>query len=126
MSFRTNSARVEGLGTAREGTGTWLSQRLSSLALVPLTLLFIVPFVHSLGQDFEAVRATYARPFNAIVAILFILVNFHHLQQGLQVVVEDYVHGKAARSVLLLANMGFCWALGLVGVFAVAKIAFAA
>lgn len=126
MSYRTDKQNVLGLGTAKDGTGHWWSQRLTSVALVPLTLLFVFPFVRSLGQDFEVVRATYAHPFNAIVAILFVIVTFAHLQQGLQVVIEDYIHGKAMRTGLLLANTLFCWAVGLTGVFAVARIAFSA
>lgn len=126
MSYRTDKQNVLGLGTAKDGTGHWWSQRLTSVALVPLTLLFVFPFVRSLGQDFAAVRATYAHPFNAIVAILFVIVTFAHLQQGLQVVIEDYIHGKAMRTGLLLANTLFCWAVGLTGVFAVARIAFSA
>ena len=126
MGYRTDRQRVSGLGTAGEGTGHWWSQRITSIALIPLTLLFIFPFARSLGGDFALVRATYANPFHAIVAILFLVVTFYHLQQGLQAVIEDYIHGKAARTALLLGNMLFCWALGLAGVFAVAKIAFAA
>jgi succinate dehydrogenase / fumarate reductase membrane anchor subunit len=72
------------------------------------------------------VVATYSDPFHAIVAILFIAVTFYHLQQGLQVVIEDYVHGKAARTAALLANTLLTWAFGLTGVFAVARIAFTA
>ena len=70
-------------------------------------------------------RATYAQPFHAIVAILFLLVAFRHLALGVQVVIEDYVHDKPVRTAALLANTLLCWALALTGVFAVAKIAFA-
>jgi succinate dehydrogenase / fumarate reductase membrane anchor subunit len=126
MSYRTDKQRVQGLGSAKEGTGHWWSQRLTSIALIPLTLLFIFPFAASLGGSFEAVRATYASPFNAIVAILFIGVSFHHLQQGLQVVIEDYVHDHAVKTGALLASTLLTWAFGLAGVFAVAKIAFTA
>lgn len=126
MSFRTDRQRVEGLGTAGSGTGHWWQQRITSVALVPLTLLFIFPFIGSLGEGFLTVRATYAHPFNAIVAILFLAVTFYHFQQGLQVVIEDYIHSKAPRTALLLGNLLMCWALALAGVFAVAKIAFAA
>ena len=125
MSYRTDRQRVRGLGTAHEGTGHWWSQRLSSIALIPLTLCFIFPFAQNLGQNFETVRATYATPLNAIVAILFLLVGFLHLQQGVQVVVEDYVQDKPLRTAALLANTLICWALALTGAFAVAKIAFA-
>jgi succinate dehydrogenase / fumarate reductase membrane anchor subunit len=126
MSFRTEKARVLGLGSAKEGTGHWWSQRLTSIALVPLTLLFIFPFAQSLGADHATVRATYANPFHAIVAILFIGATFLHLQQGLQVVIEDYVHDKPLKTGALLANTLLTWAFGLTGVFAVAKIAFTA
>ncbi|TPE49727.1 succinate dehydrogenase, hydrophobic membrane anchor protein [Amaricoccus solimangrovi] len=125
MDFRTDRQRVEGLGSAHEGVGHWWSQRITSIALVPLTLLFIFPFARHLGQDYAAVRAAYANPFNAIVALLLIVTVFLHLWQGLQVVIEDYVQGKPARTALLLANTLFCWAMGLVGVFAVARIVFA-
>jgi succinate dehydrogenase / fumarate reductase membrane anchor subunit len=125
MSYRTDRQRVRGLGTAHEGVGHWWSQRLTSIALVPLTVFFIFPFAQNLGQSFEVVRASYATPLNAIVAILFLLVGFVHLQQGIQVVIEDYVHDKPLRTAALLANTFVCWALALTGAFAVAKIAFA-
>jgi succinate dehydrogenase / fumarate reductase membrane anchor subunit len=95
------------------------------VALVPLAILFIFPLAATIGGSFEEVRQVYANPFNAIVAILFIAVMFRHLSLGLQVVIEDYVHGKTARTTALLLNTGFCWLFGLTGVFAVAKIAFA-
>ncbi len=126
MGFRTDRQRVNGLGSAKEGTGHFVSQRITSAALVPLTLLFIFPFVQALGGEYAAVREIYAHPLNAIVAILFIAVGLYHHQQGLQVVIEDYVHGKLTRTAALLLNILFCWALGLTGVFAVAKIAFSA
>lgn len=126
MDFRTDRQRVQGLGSAKEGTGHWWSQRLTSIALIPLTLLFIFPFARALGGDFEAVRALYGNPFHAIVAILFIIATAIHLQQGLQVVIEDYVHSRAVLPTALIASAALCWALGLTGVFAVAKIAFAA
>ncbi len=124
MDYKTDKSRVLGLGSAKDGTGHWWSQRITSIASAPLTILFVFPFAQSLGADFEAVRATYSQPFHAIVAILFIAVTFAHLQQGLQVVIEDYVHDKALRTGAVLANTLLTWAFGLAGVFAVAKIAF--
>ena len=123
MSFRTAKARVTGLGAAHGGTHHWWTQRLSSIALVPLTLLFIVPFAQVVGEGHAAVTALYAHPFHAIVAALFLAVTFHHLAQGLQVVVEDYVHHRGWRTGLLIGNALFCAAAGFAGVFAVLKIA---
>ncbi len=125
MQYRTDRQRITGLGTAGEGVGHWWSQRLTSIGLVPLSLCFLFPFVRALGTDFETAREIYSHPFNAVVAILFFAVGFLHLQQGVQVVIEDYVHDKPTRTVLLLANVLFCAAFAFTGIFAVAKIAFA-
>ena len=125
MSFRTARARVSGLGSAGEGTHHWWTQRITSVALIPLTILFAIPFARALGSDYGAVLALYANPFHAIVAVLFLGVGFHHLAQGLQVVIEDYVHAKAWRTALLLGNTMFCFTFGLAGIFAVLKIAVA-
>ncbi len=126
MSYQTPMSRVIGLGSAKEGVGHWWSQRVSSIALIPLTLLAILPLGRAIGAGRDAVLATYADPFNALVMLLLIGVTFRHLQQGLQVVIEDYVHHKAWRTGLLLANSGFCWIVGLAGAFGVAKIALSA
>lgn len=125
MSYRTDLQRVRGLGTSGDGVGHWWSQRLTAVAMVPLTLFFLFPFARNLGAPWEEVRESYSSPLNAIMAILFLIVGFRHLQLGIQVVVEDYVHDKPLRTALLLANTIVTWALGATGVFAVARIAFA-
>ncbi len=126
MSYRTPKGIAAGLGSAGTGTHHWWQTRISSVALIPLTVLAVFPFANALGDDYGVVLATYANPFNAIVAILFLAVTFHHLMQGLQVVIEDYVHHKGWRTGLLLGNTMMCAAFGLAGVFAVLKIAFTA
>ncbi|MHA1529405.1 MAG: succinate dehydrogenase, hydrophobic membrane anchor protein [Alphaproteobacteria bacterium] len=125
MTHRTPRARVSGLGAAGQGTHHWLSQLISSVALIPLTVLFMVPFAGAIGGEHGQVLALYANPFHAVVALLFIATAFRHLWQGLQIVIEDYVHAKAWRTGLLIGNTMFCFAFGLAGVFAVLKIAFA-
>ncbi len=124
MRFRTDLARVQGLGSAHEGVHHWLQQRLTAVALVPLALLFVVPFGRALGQGREAVLATYESFGNALVAVLFLGVGFWHLALGLQVVIEDYVHAKPARTALLILNKLACGALAVAGVLAVAAIHF--
>lgn len=124
MSYRTAKARVTGLGASGDGTHHWWTQRLTSIALIPLTLLWIFPFAQALGGGHEAVLALYGHPFHAIVAVLFIGVTFHHHAAGLQVVIEDYVHHKGLRTAALVANSLICGALAVAGIFAVLKIAF--
>ena len=124
MINRTPRARVSGLGAAGHGTHHWWLQRVTAVALLALAPLFTVPFAQALGGGHDAVLALYGHPVHAIVAVLFIAVAFRHLALGLQVVVEDYVQGKAWRTGLLLGNSMFCFTFGLAGVFAVLKIAF--
>ncbi|MXU64505.1 succinate dehydrogenase, hydrophobic membrane anchor protein [Oceanomicrobium pacificus] len=126
MSYKTDRARVSGLGSAKDGTHHFWNQRLTSVALIPLTVLFVIPLAYNLGGDHARVVEAYSHPFNALVAVLFLVTGFLHLQQGLQVVIEDYVHGPALRTALIVGNTLFCWLFGLTGVFAVAKIAFGA
>ncbi|MEM6933004.1 MAG: succinate dehydrogenase, hydrophobic membrane anchor protein [Pseudomonadota bacterium] len=126
MSFRTPRQYATGLGSGKSGTHHWWSMRISSVALIPLSILFAIPFAGALGQGHDEVLALYSNPFHAIVAALFIAVSCHHLMQGLQTVVEDYVHAPAWRTALLLANSMVCAVLGFAGTFAVLKIAFTA
>ena len=126
MSFKTPRATVTGLGSAKEGVGHWWSQRVTAVALIPLTVLFVLPFGQSIGQDYADALSTYQNPFHAIIAVLFIAVAFKHLALGLQVVIEDYVHNKAVRTAALLGNVMFCGLFGLTGIFGVLKIAFSA
>lgn len=124
MNFKTPRGIAAGLGSAGTGTHHWWQHRVSSVALIPLTVLVIFPFANSLGAPHAEVLETYANPFHAIVAVLFLAVTFHHLMQGLQVVIEDYVHPKGWRTAALLGNQMFCGAFGFAGIFAVLKIAF--
>ena len=95
MSVQHPLARAKGLGSAKDGTGHWWAQRLSSIALVLLTPWFFVFALGLVGADADAARAAVARPATAILLASFVLATFWHIQQGLQVVIEDYVHGWA-------------------------------
>ncbi len=124
MSYKTDYGRVNGLGSAKDGTHHFWTQRISAIALLILTPLFIIPFAINLGDSFEAVRASYNHPLNAIIAGLFVITAFYHLKLGLQVVIEDYIHGKAMRTGSIIALYLFCTLAGFTGLFAIAKIAF--
>lgn len=122
-SYRTDRARAVGAGSAKEGVHHWWEQRVSAIALMILAPLFIFPFAYNLGDGYEAVRAAYHHPVNALVAIAFLTAGFLHLYQGLQVVIEDYVHSRMAQAFWLVTIRLFCASMGLIGVFSVAKIA---
>ncbi|PKP83649.1 MAG: succinate dehydrogenase, hydrophobic membrane anchor protein [Alphaproteobacteria bacterium HGW-Alphaproteobacteria-2] len=123
MAYRTPRARVSGLGSAKSGTSHWWEQRITSVALVVLTPLFVIPFAYNLGEGYDRALAAYSHPFNAITAIAFIVTAFLHLYQGLQVVIEDYVHHKRTEIFLIIGVRLFCALAALVGVYSVIVIA---
>lgn len=126
MQYKTDYSRVQGLGSAGDGVHHWWMQRLTSVALVPLTILFLLPFGRALGGGYDALVATYGQFGNAVTAILFIAVACWHFSIGIQVVIEDYVSGKSARVTLLILAKLFSATLAVCGVLAVAVILFRA
>lgn len=123
-AFKTARGRAIGLGAAHSGAHHWWVMRVESVALIPLGLLFAFPFAGALGEGHLTALAVYSNWFNAVVAVLFLAVAFHHLLLGLQEVILDYVHDKAWRVGLLVATQMFCAVFALAGIFAVLKIAF--
>jgi succinate dehydrogenase / fumarate reductase membrane anchor subunit len=124
--MRSQLGRVRGLGSAKSGTGVWWAERLTAIALVPLTLWFIASALHLIGAPRAAVVAWAAHPFNAALLAALVIATFHHAQLGLQVVVEDYVHVERARMVILLAIKGLSYLLALICLIAVLRMAFIA
>ncbi|MDA7846987.1 succinate dehydrogenase, hydrophobic membrane anchor protein [Amylibacter sp.] len=125
MTFRTDRAKVLGLGSAKSGADHWFGERLKSVALIPLTIIFVLIVAPLIGKDHATVVASFQNPFVSISLILFFLVTFKHLEEGLQVIIEDYVHSKGSLLLLIIINKLFCWTFGLAAVFAILKITFA-
>lgn len=126
MAYKTDYKAVAGLGSAKDGTGHFISQRLTAIALVPLALCFLYPFMRALGSGHEAVLETYRHPFNALIAVGFLIVGFRHLRLGLQVVIEDYIHAERPRMICMILNALTWRGLAIAGAFAVASIALGA
>jgi succinate dehydrogenase / fumarate reductase membrane anchor subunit len=124
--MRSPLGRVLGLGSAKEGVEHWWRQRSTALLLVPLALWFVIAVIGLAGADRAALAAWMHNPMAAILMILLLAATFYHAALGLQVVIEDYVHGEAAKLVMLLAIRLLCLLLVLRGVLAVLKLAFAA
>ena len=124
MTLKTKLGLARGLGSAKEGTHHWWIQRVTSVALVPLTLWFVWSLTVLADADHTAVSAWLAAPVNAILMLLFIAATFHHMHLGVQVVIEDYVHQKAAKLTLLLGVKLASAALAVAAAFAVLKVAF--
>lgn len=122
-NFETDYNQVAGLGRANEGVHHFWMQRVTALALVPLSILFAIPFGRALGGGHEALIATYGQFGNALTAVLFIATACWHFAIGLPVVIEDYTDG-ATRLVLVLLTKMFAVTLGVAGVLAVGTILF--
>jgi len=123
MSLRTPLANARGLGSAREGVDHWWKQRLSALALVPLSL-WLGFSVALLGTaDYYTVIDWLAHPVNAVLMVLTLAVGFWHGALGLQVVIEDYVATEWKKLALLILVQFAAVVLALAGIFAVLRIA---
>jgi succinate dehydrogenase / fumarate reductase membrane anchor subunit len=122
QDLRSDLARVRGLGSAKEGVAHWWAQRLTAIALLPLTLWFVVQVVSLAGAPHAAVVDWIASPLPSLLLVLLIIATFHHAQLGLQVVIEDYVHGEGMRIALILFVKGAAIVLGLASMFAVLRI----
>ncbi len=124
MSLRSPLGRVLGLGTAKDGVAHWWTQRLTAVALVPLTLWFVVSLLMLGSLDYALVHAWLETPLHAVPTLLMVLALAYHSRLGVQVVVEDYVHHHGAKLVTLIL-IDFAHILGAgIAVFAVLQVAF--
>jgi succinate dehydrogenase / fumarate reductase, membrane anchor subunit len=123
MSLRSPLGRVLGLGAAKDGVQHWWQQRLTSVALVPLGIWFVVSLLALPALDHATVLAWMRQIWTALLLILLVLVGTWHSQLGVRVVVEDYVHGAGARTVTLVVVTFAHALLASAGVFAVLRVA---
>lgn len=123
MSMKSPLGRVLGLGSAREGTGHWLAQRLTAVAMVPLTIWFTISLLMLPGLDYYTVNAWVAAPLHAILLSLLIVALVYHSSLGTQVVAEDYLHAAGLRAAVLVILRLAHVALAGAGIFAVFLVA---
>ena len=95
--FRSPLAQVIGLGTAKEGSAHWWWQRLTAVALVPLTIWFTYSLATLTGPCIDTIDLWLQSPVSTTLLIAFVVSLFHHTQLGLQVVLEDYIHHEALK-----------------------------
>ena len=123
-SLRSALGHARGLGSAKEGTNHWWLQRLTAIALVPLTMWLVASVIALSGFGHEAFVVWFGRPINATLMILFLGVAFHHAQLGMQVVIEDYVHGEMVKLGTLMLSSGACLVGALACALSVLFVAF--
>ena len=122
--MRTPLGKVRGLGSAREGTGHFWRQRLTAVANVPLILFFIGFLISINGADYATVRAGFANPFVSLMFALVLFSALYHMRLGMQVIIEDYIHGEGTKLALIMLNTFFAILVGAACAYALIKLAF--
>ena len=123
MSLRTPLGRVLGKGAAKEGVHHWWLQRVTSVALIPLAVSFVVSLLSLPSLDYPTVHSWLHQSWTAVLMVLFIWLACWHSKLGLQVVIEDYVHGGTKTLLLILSTFGHTL-VAAASIFAVLKVAF--
>lgn len=123
LDMRSPRARAIGLGSAKDGVAVWWAERVSAIALVPLTLWFVASIIAHTGSDHAAFVVWLRTPLASIPMVLLLIALFYHTALGLQVVIEDYVHSGTKFAAVIGMRLA-CFAVATAGIMATLRIAF--
>ena len=123
--MRSSLGRARGAGSGHSGVHHWYAERVTSIALVPLTIWFVISVLRLVGASQSTVATFVGHPLNAALLLALIVMTFHHMQLGIQVVLEDYVPNPKKMMVFVLINKGVALMLGLIAAISVLKLALA-
>lgn len=126
VSYRTPLGRARGLGSAKHGAGHWISERVSSIALVPLVVWMVYGVIRLAAGDYGFAVQWVHDPLNATLSVLTFAVAFYHMHSGMRVIVEDYVEKTLTRSAILILNLFVCGLAGALAIFSILKVALSA
>ena len=121
-SMRTPLGRVRNLGAAHSGTQDFWRQRLTAVAMTLLTIPGIVVVMMVLGRNQAGAAQILGSPWVGLILLLFIIASTWHMKIGMQVVIEDYVHGEKRKLVAIMANNFFSFAVALAAIYAILKL----
>ena len=119
--FRNDIAKVRGLGSAHHGTSHFIVQRVSAIILVPLSLWFLIAVVNMDSYSYNAVSDWLVNGINGFLLAALVASIYYHLQLGLQVVIEDYIHCHARKIIMLLVVKMVCLLLAASSIFVILR-----
>jgi succinate dehydrogenase / fumarate reductase, membrane anchor subunit len=122
MSLETPLHRAQGLGSAHSGVGHFWRQRVTAVALIPLTIWFAISVLGLIGTEIVPVLRFLQNPVNAVLMAAFILLSLYHMTLGLQEVILDYVPHAGFKFFLMLCNYGFALAVAAACLFSLLRI----
>src|ERR1700742_4808893 len=120
--MRTPLGRVRYLGASHSGTGDFWRQRITAVAMVLLMVPAIIIVMMLLGRNQAGAAKTLGSAPIAIILLLFIIASCWHMKIGMQVVIEDYIHGEKVKLASIMANNFFCIAVALASIYAILKL----
>jgi succinate dehydrogenase / fumarate reductase membrane anchor subunit len=122
--YRTAARRVRGLGAAHSGTSDFIILRVTSVALLLLSVVFVVIVVALLGRNHATVVRILGSPVVAVAMLLFVGATVYHMWIGMQEIIIDYVHEDGRKFLTLIANSFFCLVVGVACIYAILKLSF--
>ncbi len=123
QQFRTPLSRARGMGASRHGVSHFITERVSGLALAPLSIWGVFAALKLIGADQQTAAVWVSQPVNAVLLGLLLISALIHLSNAVQVVIEDYVHRFTSKSALVIGNLFVCVLAGAVGIFSILKVA---
>ena len=124
--MRSQLSRARGLGAAKSGLHHWKVERVTAIALVPLTIWFVYAVLHLLGSPQAQVHRFVRSPLNSVLLLAMVAMTFHHMQLGLQVVMEDYISNPRWQPAAILLNKAVALILALLCAVSILRMAFTA
>ncbi len=122
MSLETPLHRVQGLGSAHSGLTHFWRERVSAVALIPLSVWFVVSVLLLIGKSEPEVADYIRAPWNAVFMAFFVILTCMHMSLGIQVVIDDYVYRPGQKIVLLLLNRAFAWLIAAISLVSILRL----
>ena len=124
--YRTGLGRARGLGSAKHGVGAFIAERVSSVAMILLSLWLVWFALEAVKGGYEGARDLLTSPINAALAILTLVVGLYHAMLGMKVIIEDYIHRPLTKAGLMILNAFIGWGAGAIATVSILKVTFGA